>query len=544
MTLEEFLDKLEGVRPGGNGYVALCPAHDDREASLGVTEADNGLLVTCYAGCQTSDVLEALGLTFRDLFFDSVNYAEPEAIYSYTDEVGEELFQCVRFPGKKFRQRQYLPGHAEADPEGWVRSLGDDERDIPHVRRVLYRLPEVLQAVREGRTIYVCEGEKDVEALRAAGKVATCNPMGAGKWKPEHKFYVPLTGANVVIVADRDEAGRKHAETIKQSLQGVAKGVWIVQAKHGKDAADHLAAGFSVEQFVPLRQPVRRGIITAREMAERALEDLELRENDIPAFQPWETTPLVFRAGRMYALGAYTGDGKTSAALQATRKLAGEGKRGGYFSLEMPERDLRNKLIAHRGIPLRLTENPWLLKADPVTYAGYGEAVAEIGSWDLDVVFDTGMNAQKVAEVTRDREYDFVVIDHVHRFGWASDRKRLTEQVIELTNLAIEQNVMLLVLCQLRKYQRGKDLEVYPRPTKDDFRETSQIADDSSMALALWRQRDASGMTYTGATQLIVLKNRHTTGPGDQAGTVFFPTFDPAREMFVPGGEFVPQDAE
>ena len=55
--------------------------------------------------------------------------------------------------------------------------------------------------------IYICEGEKDVEALERAGCAATCNAGGAGKWRPE--YSEALAGANVIIVADRDEPGRK-----------------------------------------------------------------------------------------------------------------------------------------------------------------------------------------------------------------------------------------------------------------------------------------------------------------------------------------------
>lgn len=517
MTLEELLDRLEGVRTAGNGYVAICPAHDDREASLGITEGDEGLMLKCYAGCDTNDVRMALGLEWSDLFYHSVNYAEPEAIYTYNDENGEQLFQAVRFPGKKFRQRHW----GENREEIW---------SMEGVRRVPYRLPEVISAVAAGKTIYVCEGEKDVHALLEAGKEATCNPMGAGKWRPEYAEF--LRGANVIIVADRDEPGRTHAETVKASLLGLARAVWVVQAKVGKDAADHLAAGLRVEDMVPLRQPVRRGLVTAREMAEQALDDLELNETDIPGFVLVDSVPLVFRQGRMYALGAYQSDGKSTFAVQGARKIASEGRRGVYFTLEMPERDLRNKLISHRGIPLYMLEEPWRIRYDAATYQRYLDAVEEIGSWNLDIVFDSSMNAEKAASIVRDRESDFVVIDHLHRFGWA-ERRRFEEQIMGLTNIALEQNVMLLVLCQLRKQTRGKELEVFPRPTIQDFRETSQIADDASIALALWRQRDAAGLSYTGITQAIVLKNRHTTGTQDAAGTIFCPLFDQSRQLFV-----------
>ena len=88
------------------------------------------------------------------------------ATYDYTDEHGELLYQAVRYDPKDFRQRA-------PNPDGsWSWS-------IKGVKRVLYRLPEVLAAVAEGKAIYICEGEKDVEAARALGLVATCNAMGA-----------------------------------------------------------------------------------------------------------------------------------------------------------------------------------------------------------------------------------------------------------------------------------------------------------------------------------------------------------------------------
>jgi len=69
VTLDEFLDKIEGVRPAGNGYVGVCPGHDDDAASLGITEGDDGrILLQCYAGCETKHIVETMGLHLRDLF--------------------------------------------------------------------------------------------------------------------------------------------------------------------------------------------------------------------------------------------------------------------------------------------------------------------------------------------------------------------------------------------------------------------------------------------------------------------------------------------
>jgi 5S rRNA maturation endonuclease (ribonuclease M5) len=157
------------------------------------------------------------------------------AVYDYVDEEGRLLYQVVRLEPKDFRQRR---------PDGrggWIWNLDG-------TRRVLYRLPEVLAAVREGREVWIVEGEKDVEALRAAGVTATCNPGGAGKWSPE--FSEVLRGARVVVVQDKDEPGYRHAQQVVASLLPVAASVRLVEARVGKDVADHLAAGYGLGDFV------------------------------------------------------------------------------------------------------------------------------------------------------------------------------------------------------------------------------------------------------------------------------------------------------
>ena len=241
MNVDDFLAKLHGVRPAGSGkWTARCPAHDSKSGkSLSVTVGEDGcILVTDFGGCTTEAVCTAIGLTLADLFPPKERPAGREivATYDYTDEKGELLYQVVRFAPKDFRQRK--PDGAG----GWVWKLGD-------VRRVLYRLPDVTEAVRVGVPVYVCEGEKDVHAIERAGGIATTNPGGAGKWRPE--YSATLKGADVMIVADKDEPGRKHAFEIAAALAGTASDIHVVEAVEGKDAADHLQAGKTLEELVP-----------------------------------------------------------------------------------------------------------------------------------------------------------------------------------------------------------------------------------------------------------------------------------------------------
>lgn len=154
------------------------------------------------------------------------------AEYDYHDESGQLLYQVVRFAPKEFRQRRPDPDR----PGQWIWKLGD-------VRRVLYHLDRVIEAEPE-RVVYVPEGEKDVEALESLGLVATCNPQGAGKWSAVADCArTALRGRRVTIIADKDDAGRKHAADVAAWLADVAAEVRIIESPVGKDAADWVAAG-------------------------------------------------------------------------------------------------------------------------------------------------------------------------------------------------------------------------------------------------------------------------------------------------------------
>jgi hypothetical protein len=170
------------------------------------------------------------------------------ATYSYVDEDGNLLYQVQRTVNKRFMQRRPDP----QAPSKWVYNLDG-------TRRVLYRLPLVIQAVREGQRVWVVEGEKDVHTLESLGQVATCNPGGAGKWRDE--YAEALRGAHVTVVADRDKqgangkiAGIDHARVVARSLLAAGCMVDLVGPAIGKDITDHVTAGVALDEtlFVPI----------------------------------------------------------------------------------------------------------------------------------------------------------------------------------------------------------------------------------------------------------------------------------------------------
>jgi putative DNA primase/helicase len=152
------------------------------------------------------------------------------AAYDYTDEAGDLLFQVVRYEPKEFRQRA-------PDGIGW-------HWKMTGVRRVLYRLPEVIEAVAAGRIVYIVEGEKAANATAGLGVVATCSPGGANKWRPE--YGNPLAGADVVILPDNDAPGRRHATAVASALRRTVRTVRILvlpDLPYKGDVADWIASG-------------------------------------------------------------------------------------------------------------------------------------------------------------------------------------------------------------------------------------------------------------------------------------------------------------
>ena len=180
-------------------------------------------MLHCHAGCSLNDILKAAGLKATDIFPDEPKQERKiEAVYPYKNEKGDLLYEVIRYNPKGFSQRR-------PDGKGYTYNLKG-------VKPVLYRLPEVLEAIKNEKTIFIVEGEKDVENLYKLGFIATTCSSGAGKWKDTYSDS--LKGANVIIIPDNDEPGRKHAEQVASSLLGKAVSVKIVNLPEMQDKQD------------------------------------------------------------------------------------------------------------------------------------------------------------------------------------------------------------------------------------------------------------------------------------------------------------------
>jgi len=291
---------------------ARCPVHGDRTPSLSVTEKDSQILVHCHSGCSQDDVITALrteGLweeSSPPLTISPANGVNGTALavkadpymtrivaqYDYTDEDGNLLFQALRLDPKSFRQRQ---------PDG----RGGWQYTLAGVRRVLYRLPRLLTSDSR-RVVFLVEGEKDVDRLTNVGLIATCNPMGAGKWMAEYNSW--LRGRHVVVLPDNDRPGHEHANTVVAGLLPIAASVRCLELPglpEKGDVSDWLDAGGS--------KPALEDLVAAMEVLPRpALPFMTLHElvNEVEQNYAEVVAGLVW-SGRSHWIYSGPGAGKT-----------------------------------------------------------------------------------------------------------------------------------------------------------------------------------------------------------------------------------------
>lgn len=220
----------------------LCPCHDDHNPSADYNPAKGTWTCrVCNNGGSYKQLAEVLGIEVKAQL-DKKNVQFIEA-YDYGGWGGFEPFQVVRQLNLDTNKKEFYQRRPNGRG-GWKYGLGKG------FLTCLYRGDEIAPAVAEGKIIYVVEGEKDVDRLRSLGFAATCNPMGAGKWRPHYSKL--LAGADIVFIPDNDEPGRHHVVMAKQSCQAHAARTRVLSLSglpDKGDVSDWLDAGNTAEQL-------------------------------------------------------------------------------------------------------------------------------------------------------------------------------------------------------------------------------------------------------------------------------------------------------
>jgi archaellum biogenesis ATPase FlaH len=381
---------------------AQAPGHSETDRSVTFRQIAGQVLMNSHADDKQA-VLDAVGLTMRDLFDDTAGtrytYRDGRTVYRTYDDRGR----------KKFRQSGNTGG------------------------RDLYRI-EGLDEISTGTAIYVVEGEKDVHAVESVGGVAVCSAMGAGK---AHLFdWSPLAGHTVVIVADDDEPGRRHAMQVNDLVEPIAGGVAVVVARAGKDAADHIAAGFGLDEF----EPVDLGGRAARRLKITRGSDVKMQR------VRWVMEDWI-PAGSLTLLAGREGLGKSTLAVQICAQITRGTLEGELHGTP------RNVLYIHSEDSREFTVAPRLKAAgadmDRVLFVDVETAQTDSGTVILP------LDLRSLEKVIVQHQVTFVVLDAATSSMSSElsgkDDRAVRSYLEPLAQLAARQGCVVFGLCHFGK---------------------------------------------------------------------------------------------
>ena len=413
MTIDDILPQLKQVKPNGSGtgYISLCPAHDDKSPSLSISQVDDKLLLHCHAGCSFESIMSCFHGNGKLETVDPIYYV-------YTDELNRSLFRVCRGPDKKFWQEHYSNNQFIPGMDG--------------TPRVLYNLPAVLAS----DLVLIVEGEKDVHTATSLGFTATTNPGGAASWtentEQQYHYSTPLKGKRVIIIPDNDQAGRKHAESVRRILSKICtvSVLSLPDLPDKGDLTDWVNAGGTTEKLTLLINPPT-GI--------QYLDLESISAYGVPEIQwlvpGWLTvSDIVVIAGRG-GIGKSTLIADLAVACATQRLWCGilpeQEIRVLYFDEEQGDADLSRLFIRLSGINpnlrvasgqgIRLDQPEWIEKLDKEISAHKAQLVCfdslqqVIGSTDENSAHDVGLIYNHLFKLRDKHKCAFIGVHHTRK---------------------------------------------------------------------------------------------------------------------------------
>jgi 5S rRNA maturation endonuclease (ribonuclease M5) len=220
----------------GEWFNLCCPLHEDKKPSLGIRDGEDGSVIfKCLAGCESKELAEfykAKGFIVHKEKEQPIPQQAKKEIcrYQYINEHGELLFEKIRFEPK---------GFLIVNPSG----TGDGGH-----KGALYNAQSLIGI--EGKTVYITEGEKDVDSLISLGFIAVTSG-GASNW-PEKNNHL-FAGVHVRILPDNDNPGREYAKKVRESLESVAASIKVMYVPDKyKDVSDWIGDGAEAENIEEL----------------------------------------------------------------------------------------------------------------------------------------------------------------------------------------------------------------------------------------------------------------------------------------------------
>lgn len=531
MKYDDFINRFEKKRKTGQGFLTRCPAHDDSDKtpSLSISPArDGGVLVKCFAGCTAPEIVGSLGLTMKDLFSKEqpVKFTPPpakeipkensvpdvrpaiEKIYSYKNANGVEVYQALRMNPKSFRQRHRNPAFGDAPP-GFESTEKEWIWTMEGVERVLYRLPEIFLA----QTVWISEGEKDVENLVKLGFEATTNVGGSKNWL--ESYGENFTGKDVVICGDNDKidpkTGRKpgddYVTLVSETVAPFAKTVRVVKLPETiKDVSDYIAefktpkeACLALQELAGAAHPKINGhslpIYSIGEMEDDYRRFVRSMGDNSFSLGKWlPTLGIKLRArvpGELIFFIGDTGTGKTAV-------LSNIAKAACPLPTLMFELELPKEIMFERFASLATRFTGEQIEA---AYQSADDSIQE----DLEKKFPNlcvcPVARLTLAEIERiilrselklGSRPRVVLIDYIQLIkGEGANRREKTSDIAEeLKIMAKSTRTIIIVTSQI---SRPKDVDENWEPSLHSAKESGSIEASCSLLISLWQDMKESG---------------------------------------------------
>ena len=259
-TFNKIVEQTKATTTGSGGqYSGLCPAHNDRSPSLSLTLTEDRILIKCHSGCSIKEVCSGLGIKESDLFKKCGSDTKTKRTFNekknnvQINSEGKVQFFSSKHKKQVTENSRYTYHKVDGsvaffvirtEPKDFRPMTTDGKLSLEGVERVPYRLPELLQGIKDSKQVLLLEGEKDTDRAVEMGFVATTFAGGAGKWRREYLEY--FRDAEVVLLPDNDQPGIKGMQDIAEQLHGTAKNIKVLElpglgegkSKHGKDFSD------------------------------------------------------------------------------------------------------------------------------------------------------------------------------------------------------------------------------------------------------------------------------------------------------------------
>lgn len=374
--------------------------------------------------------------------------------FEYQDETGE-LRHWVERIEYEDKPKVCIPWR----PDG----KGGRVKGLDGIERIPYRLPETIEAVQRGATVFLCEGEKNTEDVISLGLAATTNSGGALSWKDGFSDY--LKGADVVILEDNDQAGRDRTEKVTRSLWGKAKTIKVLRftdLPEKGDISDWRDAGGTKEEL--LKMVAEAPAWEPKEQQPKELfRPITVRLSDVePEEVSWLWDPYI-PIGKLTILEGDPGIGKTFAALAITAAVTNSTGLPGQDGRPGPGRDPRNVIYLTGEDGLADTLRPRLdaIGADAdrvIALQGYSTHDQDTGETTEHQVSMRDLNV--LDRVLSEHEPALLVIDPLQAFlGADTDMHRSNETrpvLMGVARLAEKHACAVLLIRHLSKSQADR----------------------------------------------------------------------------------------